>query len=122
MLNEQTTVAIVDDEPSVLIGLQRLLNEFGFVTEVFKSAEEFLNRGAASALDCLVLDIHLGGMSGLELRRHLAASGSHVPTIFITANDDDATRQEAINAGCVAFLGKPFSGLVLIDAIEKAVG
>lgn len=121
MLSEQTTVAIVDDEPSVLIGLQRLLNEFGFGTEVFKSAEEFLNRGTAKAPDCLVLDIQLGGMSGLELRRRLAASGSQVPTIFITANDDDTTRQDAINAGCAAFLGKPFSGLVLIDAIEKAI-
>jgi FixJ family two-component response regulator len=121
VLNGRTVVAIVDDQPSVLVGLKRLLNEFGFATEAFGSAEDFLSRAGASSLDCLVLDIHLGGMSGLELRRRLAAAGSQVPVIFITANDDDATRRAAADAGCAAFLGKPFSGLCLVDEIEKAV-
>jgi FixJ family two-component response regulator len=115
-------VAVVDDEPSVLTGLKRMLTASGFAAEVFDSAEEFLARGAADELVCLVVDINLGGMSGIELRRRLTAQGSRVPVIFITARDDDATRREALGAGCAAYLGKPISGRVLVDAIARAVG
>ena len=70
---------------------------------------------------CLLLDIHLGEISGIELHRWLAASGSKRPVIFMTASDDEAARNEAMDAGCIAYLRKPFAGQVLLDAIGKAV-
>ena len=119
---ERQTVAVVDDEPSVLTALKRMLNASGFAAEVFASAEQFLARDSLHKPICLVIDINLGGMSGIELHRRLMADGSSVPVIFITARDDEATRREAMNAGCAAYLGKPVSGRVLIDAIASAVG
>ena len=114
------TVAVVDDDSSMRTGLERLLQAHGFATEVFSSAEAFL--GAGSTADCLLLDIHLGGMGGFELRRRLSGSGSPLPVIFMTAFDDDETRGEAAKVGCVAYLRKPFVGQLLIDAITDATG
>jgi FixJ family two-component response regulator len=113
-------VAVIDDDPAMRKAIERLLDAKGFDVEAFASAEAFLAGAAASEATCLVLDIHLGGMSGIELRRRLAASGSGLPVVFITALDDEATRKEAMEAGCVAFLRKPFLSHLLIDAIEKA--
>ena len=113
-------VTVIDDDPAMLKAIERLLGAKGFDVEAFPSAEAFLAGAAASEATCLVLDIHLGGMSGIELRRRLAESGSRLPVIFITALDDEATRKEAMEAGCVAFLRKPFLSHLLIDAIEKA--
>jgi FixJ family two-component response regulator len=113
-------IAIVDDEPSVLRGLRRLLNTRGFKAEIFDSGEAFLERGTTSDVACIVLDIHLGGISGIEMRRRLVARGSTIPVIFMTALDSAAVRKEAIEAGCAAFLPKPFSGSELICAIRKA--
>jgi FixJ family two-component response regulator len=70
---------------------------------------------------CLLLDVHLGGISGIELQRRLAASGSKWPVIFMTANDDEATRSQAMDAGCIAYLRKPFAQHVLLNAISKVV-
>ena len=113
-------VTVVDDDPAMLKAIQRLLGAKGFDVETFASAEAFLAGSAATKATCLVVDINLGGMSGIELRRRLAASGSLLPVIFITALDDETTRKEAMEAGCVAFLRKPFLSHLLIDAIEKA--
>jgi FixJ family two-component response regulator len=113
-------VAVIDDDPAMLRAIARLLGAHGFDAEVFESAEAFLRRDAAKEAACLVLDIHLGGMSGIELRRRLTDSGSRLPVIFITAMDDEATRQEAVDAGCVACLRKPFPATQLIGAIEAA--
>jgi FixJ family two-component response regulator len=110
----------VDDDAGMLKGIERLLGAYGFATKTFASAEAFLNLDAAAPVDCLLLDIHLGGMSGLELQRQLAASGRKLPVIFMTAFDDEATRMEAQSAGCVAFLHKPFVANLLIGAIELA--
>ena len=115
---ERKTVAIVDDDASMRVGLERLLQAHGFGTEIFPSAEAFL--GAASAADCLLLDIHLGGMSGFELRRRLSSAGSTLPVIFMTAFDDEGTRHEASCLGCAAYLRKPFVGQLLIEAIAGA--
>ena len=117
----QQVVAVVDDDPGMLRSIERLLKAHKFQTESFASAEAFLDGSAADAATCLVLDIHLGGMSGIELRRRLAASGSGLPVIFISAIDDEAVRQEAVAAGCVAYLRKPFLAQVLIGAITKAI-
>jgi FixJ family two-component response regulator len=114
------TVGIVDDDPEMRTGIQRLLNAHGFATRVYESGEGFLDLDAASEVDCLLLDIHLGGMSGIELRRALKASGSTLPIIFMTAFDDEATRKEATEAGCVAYLRKPFEGKLLVAALAKA--
>jgi FixJ family two-component response regulator len=121
MLKRRKIVAVVDDDPSMLNAAESLLDAQGFATMVFASAEEFLDRGAATQVDCLLLDIHLGGVSGIELRRRLKDSGSMLPVIFMTALDDEAMRERAIKAGCVAFLRKPFQARQLIDAIKKAV-
>ena len=100
------------------VGLERLLQARGFGTEIYPSAEAFL--AAACAADCLLLDIHLGGMGGFELRRRLASGGSTLPVIFMTAFDDEATRREATSLGCVAYLRKPFAGHLLMQAIADA--
>jgi FixJ family two-component response regulator len=111
-------VAVVDDDASMRVGLERLLQARGFDTEIFPSAEAFL--AAASAADCLLLDIHLGGMGGFELHRRLSCAGSRLPVIFMTAFDDDAAREKAVSLGCVAYLRKPFAGQLLVDAIADA--
>ena len=90
--------------------------------ETFASAEAFLACGATRPTTCLVLDIKLGGMSGIELRRRLKVSNPNLPVIFITAIDSEATRKEAMEAGCVAYLQKPFLSHALIEAIERATG
>jgi FixJ family two-component response regulator len=112
------TVAIVEDDPSMLQGLNRLLSAHGFRVQTFASAELFLDDIANCEAECLLLDIHLGGISGIDLRRQLTASGSNLPVIFMTAIDTEATRQEAFEAGCVAYLRKPFLAKLLIDAIN----
>jgi FixJ family two-component response regulator len=113
-------IAIVDDDASMLKGVERLLDAYGFATRVFASAEAFLDLDAAGDVDCLLIDIHLGGMSGIELRHRLTASGCKLPVIFMTAFDDEATRVQAQRAGCIAFLHKPFGLNLLLGAIEKA--
>jgi FixJ family two-component response regulator len=121
MSAQTQTVAVVDDDRSMLVGVERLLNAYGYATRVFASAEAFLDPGAEIDADCLVLDIDLGGMSGIELQRRLASCGSAVPIIFMTALDDETTRARALEAGCVACLLKPFVGRSLIDAVKIAV-
>jgi FixJ family two-component response regulator len=121
MLTETKTVAVVDDDRSVLVGVERLLHAYGYATKVFASAEAYLKPGAETDADCLLLDIDLGGMSGIELQRRLASCGRAVPIIFMTALDDEATRARAVETGCVAYLLKPFAGRSLIDAVKIAV-
>lgn len=116
----QQVVAVVDDDPGMLKSIERLLKAYKFQTATFTSAEAFLDAPAGAA-SCLVLDIHLGGMSGIDLRRRLTASGSNLPVIFISAVDDETVHEEAIEAGCVAYLRKPFLAHLLIGAINKAV-
>ena len=121
MLKRRKIVAVVDDDPSMLNAAESLLDAQGFATMVFVSAEEFLDRGAATQVDCLLLDIYLGGVSGFELRKRLKNSGSTLPVIFMTALDDEAIREQALKAGCVALLRKPFQARKLLEAIKQAV-
>jgi FixJ family two-component response regulator len=120
MPKQRWIVAIVDDDPSMLRATEALLDAHGFETTVFTSAEEFLDHRAATDADCLILDIDLGCMSGIELRRQIKVCGSTLPVIFMTALDDNAINQ-ALEAGCIACLRKPFPGYQLIDAIREAV-
>lgn len=113
-------IAVIDDDPGILKGLKRLLDARGFTTKVFQSGEEFLQSDDVDRMACVVLDIHMDGMSGIETRRALSVRGSRIPVIFMTALENATVRREAIEAGCAAFLSKPFSGQVLIEAIQSA--
>lgn len=115
------TVAVVEDDSSMRRSVQRLLNAHGFAVEEFPSAEAFLGRDPGSRVACVVLDIDLPGMSGLELRSRLKAACSALPIIFITAIDDDAVKRAAVQLGCVAFLRKPFPAKSLIDPVRNAL-
>jgi FixJ family two-component response regulator len=115
------TVAVVDDDASLRRSLGRLLNAYGFLAEEYVSAEDFLARDRKKPIDCLVLDIDLGGMSGIDLQRRLKAEGSVLPVIFITALESGAVKAEAEKVGCVAYLQKQFSGAALIAAINNAL-
>jgi FixJ family two-component response regulator len=119
MVPETQIVAVVEDDISMMTGIERLLWANGFGTETYASAEAYLDGAAASKATCLVVDIHLGGISGIELRRRLAASGSRHAVIFMTAVDSENTRRDAMAAGCVAYLPKPFPANLLIDALGK---
>ncbi|QDW38740.1 response regulator [Bradyrhizobium sp. KBS0727] len=122
MGNRVRTIIVIDDNPSMLQGLSRLLSAHGFRVQTFTSAESFLEDATRLSADCLLLDIHLGGISGIELQRQLTSFGTDLPVIFMTAIDTDAARQEAFDAGCIAYLRKPFLSKLLIDAINRVTG
>jgi FixJ family two-component response regulator len=116
-----TVIGIVDDDASVLRALRRLLRGAGFAVKVFESAEEFLSLEHPETIQCLVLDVHMPGLSGFELQERLTAAQISIPVIFITANDDAPTRARAQQGG-VAYLPKPFDAQSLLAAIRKAIG
>ena len=119
--NERRVVCIVDDDASLRRSLRNLLSSVGFQIETFPSAEAFLESDHRQNTGCMVLDLRMAGMSGLELLRHLAASGSRIPVIVLTAHGDDDTRQRTLQAGAVAFLKKPFQSAALVDAVRTAL-
>jgi FixJ family two-component response regulator len=118
MFARQKTVVIVDDDPLILSALEQLLRSHGFVTEVYASAEAFLDSAALSNAICLVVDVHLGGISGIELNRQLAAAGLRPPIIFMTGASSETTKREATETGCIGYLHKPFPSERLIDLIK----
>jgi len=112
-------VAIVEDDGASRKSLERLLRASGYETTAFASAEEFLESAIVDRAIGLVLDIHLGGMSGIELGRRLSAAKSPLPIVFVTAYDDEAARRAALAAGCVDYLRKPFDANRLTEALER---
>lgn len=114
-------VSIVDDDPSVRRALHRLVEAAGYAVETFASAEEFLDSTPRGRSACLILDVHLNGMNGLELKERLVERGSVTPVIFITAHDDAPTRERIERAGAAAYLAKPFDRQALIGAIRGAL-
>jgi FixJ family two-component response regulator len=115
-------IAVVDDDLSVRKSLGRLLKAAGFEAIAFASARDYLEGGGlAPAPECLILDIHLGGMNGFELYEHLVAAGSTPPVIFITAHDDEPTRERARQMGSSGYLRKPFEQHTLLGAIYRAI-
>jgi FixJ family two-component response regulator len=114
-------IAVVDDDESVRQGLANLISSVGYEAELYASAEEFLARPKADEAACLVLDLRMPGMSGLELQRRLAAHSGAPPVIIITAHGDDEARAETLAAGAVAFLNKPFKEETLLGAISSAL-
>ena len=114
------TILVVDDDRGFRRGIERLLRAHGFDVTGYSSAEEFQATADPGTAACLILDIGLGGISGIELRRQLSASGCAVPVVFITANDNEPTRREALSLGCLAYLEKPFPASELIDALNQS--
>jgi FixJ family two-component response regulator len=115
------TVIVVDDDTSIRRALRRQLQILGFSVMDFQSAEEFLASEFPTGDACLLLDVYMPGMSGIELCRSLAGSGRHLPTVLISGRDDDQTRQMMRKANPVASLLKPFDEKKLLSAIRKAL-
>ncbi len=114
-------ISIVDDDESVRVALKSLIDSVGFHAEVFASGEEFLNSSYVSQTDCLIADVRMAGMSGLELQDRLKAVNSPVPIVFISAHDDGEARARGLRAGAIAFLKKPFSEESLLGAITDSL-
>jgi FixJ family two-component response regulator len=114
-------VAIVDDDDLVRSALQGLLKSVGVPAQTFASAEDFLNSGQQRQTACLIADIRMPGISGLELQAKLNAEHCRIPTIFITAHGDAKMRMQALRAGAVEFLAKPFDDEALLESIRAAL-
>lgn len=114
-------VAIVDDDLSVRKALERLLRASGFEAVTFASGHEFFYFLETQQADCLVLDLHMPGMNGLEVQRRLMQSGHRLPIIVVTGHDEPATRKQCLAAGAAAYFSKPLDDKALLHAIESAV-
>ena len=124
MANQGKTnlVAIVDDDDLMRGALQGMLKSVGLPSQAFSSAEEFLMSGQKSHTACLIADIRMPGMSGLELQAELNDEHRRIPTIFITAHGDEKMRMRALKAGAVEFLAKPFDDEALLESVRAALG
>jgi len=120
VLDQRKVVFVVDDDPSMLKGVRRLLKQHGFETVPFETAKALQDHDDFERAICLVVDVNLGDGSGIELRHRLAEAGVSLPVIYITGNDSDATRMAAMASGCVAYLTKPFPAQSLIEPIKMA--
>jgi len=118
----QKIIAIIEDDHGMRRSTSVLLSAYGFGTEMFESAETFLKVAASSRACCLVVDINLVKMTGIELALQLSERGIKRPIIFMTGRDNDNVRRQAEDAGAVAFLNKPFPARMLIEALVKATG
>jgi FixJ family two-component response regulator len=117
----EPVVAIVDDDPSAREGLQSLIESAGWMTETFASAQEFLARPGAEAPSCLVLDLQLPGLSGLDLQKRMAEVGLEIPIVFLTGHGNIPASVQAMKAGAVEFLTKPFDEEELLRAVLEAI-
>ena len=117
----ESFISVVDDDESVRRTTTFLIESFGFRAAAFESAESFLKSGELHNTSCLILDVQMPGMNGLQLQSELAAAGYGIPIIFITSYDDKESRGRAMQAGAVAFLGKPFSGEQLLQTVRSAL-
>ena len=114
-------ISVVDDDEPVRRTTTLLIESFGFRVAAFESAETFLRSGELHDTSCLILDVQMPGMNGLQLQSHLAAAGCGIPIIFITAYESKDSRQRAMQAGAAAFLGKPFNDEQLFQSIRSAL-
>jgi len=120
-LSNHGVVFVVDDDVGILKGLKRLLKQHGFESALFDSAEAFESCDDFEAAICIILDIQLDGVSGIEVRYRLIDAGIALPVIYITASDSEAVRAAAVQSGCIAYLTKPFAAKSLIEPIERVV-
>lgn len=114
-------VAVVDDEASVRKALRRLLSASDLDCALFASGRDFLESLQGKVPDCVLLDLHMPGLTGLDVQRELSRSGARVPTIIITAHDEPPNRAQCLSAGAVAYVRKPFDGSLLLSVIASAI-
>jgi FixJ family two-component response regulator len=114
-------ISIIDDDPSVRLATQSLIRSLGYAAEVYSSAEEYLQSGRVSESSCVITDLHMPGMSGIDLQDRLAADGHHIPIIFVTAYFEERMLARVANAGAVGFLRKPFADERLIECLDRAL-
>jgi FixJ family two-component response regulator len=114
-------ISVVDDDESARRSTTLLVESFGFQAAGFESADSLLKSGQLQETSCLIVDVQMPGMNGLQLQRHLAASGYKIPIIFITAHDNKESRQQAMQAGADAFLSKPFNDDLLLETIRATM-
>jgi FixJ family two-component response regulator len=114
-------ISVVDDDESIRRTTALLIQSFGFQPAVFDSPESFLKSGQLPDTSCLIVDVQMPGMNGLQLQRCLAASGCNIPVIFVTAFHNKESRQQAMQAGAIAFLSKPFNDEILFETIRAAL-
>ena len=117
----ENLISIVDDDEAVRRTTTLLIESFGFRAATFESAESFLKSGHLHDTSCLIVDVQMPGMNGLQLQSHLAAAGCGIPVIFITAYENHDSRRRAMQAGAAGFLGKPFSDEQLLQTIDSAL-
>lgn len=120
-LSDTIVISIVEDDPFVREATRGLVRSLGFAAATFTSAEKFLQSGGAESASCIIADIRMPGLSGLELQQHLISQGHRIPIIFMTAFPDDRIRASALANGAVGFLAKPFKEASLINCIEAAL-
>jgi FixJ family two-component response regulator len=116
------TVAVVEDDESYRLAIQRLLKSAGFSAQTFACAEDFLDSGWQRETGCLIADIRIPGMAGLDLQAKLNADHCPIPIIFITAHGDEQMRLQAMRGGAVKFLAKPFDAAILLEGVKAALG
>jgi FixJ family two-component response regulator len=121
MINPRFLVSVVDDDESVRESLPDLLKDFGFGSQTFSSAEEFLAKDGTSRSNCLILDVAMPGMGGPELQKELNRRKIEIPIIFITGNRDETLRSRLIELGAIACLIKPFSDAAILEALNSAL-
>jgi FixJ family two-component response regulator len=121
MTQSTCVVVAVDDDRRVRDSIQSVLESAGYETETFASAEDFLESGAVARARCVVVDVRLPGMDGLELQRRIRNERPTLPVIVVTAHDDDETQRQALEGGAIAFMVKPFDAAELIERIAAAV-
>jgi FixJ family two-component response regulator len=121
-VSEKPLVCVVDDDSLMRDSTARLIRSFGFRAEAFASAEEFDNSGYLEETACLILDVRMPGMDGLELQHRLSETRKRIPIVFITAHADDEQERRAMEAGAVGFLYKPFSQESILQAVRFALG
>jgi FixJ family two-component response regulator len=115
-------ISVVDDDESIRRTTTFLIESFGFRAAAFESAENFLKSGQLHDTSCLIVDVQMPGMNGLELQSELAAAGYDIPIVFMTAYENKVSRQQAMQAGAVAFLAKPFGDEQLLQTVRLALG
>jgi FixJ family two-component response regulator len=120
-LSTVSVIAVIDDDASVRIATDNLLSSHGYLVDTFVSAEEFLQSARPNNSSCVIADVQMSAMSGLDLLDHMRAQGYAVPFIFITAFPQESARARALKAGAICFLAKPFAGSALIDCVKTAL-
>jgi FixJ family two-component response regulator len=116
---QNQTIFVVDDDAGMRKSIQRLLRLHGFASRAFESVDAFFAQADLREALCIVVDVNLKGRSGVDVKRMLGSANSHLPVIFVTGGDCEVDRAEALDAGCVAFIRKPFTARALIDPIRR---